>query len=362
MGKISQSILHLVVGSACFFYTTLVYAETTFLVFSEINLVYDNKKSFSEKNVSPALDAFFSSQHGNLLTLVEASFTEEQQHFERLQIGLNIKPGVIWFGRYHNPSGYWHTQYHHGTFLQTAISRPAMAEFTADGGILPSHYSGFLFEGDYEYGESLIEYTLATGLTSRLGNAGMGHGGDGSGSGYTLHDFDPLDKDPENYKMGYTFRLSFFPNSLEDNQYGGFVSRSTIMDERVVGKNIKLNVIGLFANHEVGDTRFIAEIYHVATRIPMQNTDTSGRFVTMYMQAEYNYNDQFTPYIRYEDTYSDEGDAYLELLSGFSKKAATIGLRWDFKSNQGLKFEYRKHHFEADKDAQWSLNWSAVWL
>src|SRR5215467_6731969 len=33
------------------------------------------------------------------------------------------------FGRYHTPINYWNTAYHHGSWLQTSVSRPEMVQF-----------------------------------------------------------------------------------------------------------------------------------------------------------------------------------------------------------------------------------------
>ena len=42
----------------------------------------------------------------------------------RFQAGWRFTPRTtLWMGRFHNPQGYWNTQYHHGTYLQTSISR-----------------------------------------------------------------------------------------------------------------------------------------------------------------------------------------------------------------------------------------------
>jgi hypothetical protein len=49
------------------------------------------------------------------------------------------------FGRYHTPINYWNTAFHHGSWLQTTISRPEMVQF--GGSFIPVHFVGALAEG-----------------------------------------------------------------------------------------------------------------------------------------------------------------------------------------------------------------------
>ncbi len=83
----------------------------------------------------------------------------------------------ISFGKYHTPINYWNTAYHHGSWLQTTISRPEMIQF--GGRFLPVHFVGLEAEGSIPSGGLGLNYNFGIGngrqtisLLSRDGDAG----------------------------------------------------------------------------------------------------------------------------------------------------------------------------------------------
>lgn len=83
----------------------------------------------------------------------------------------------ISFGKYHTPINYWNTAYHHGSWLQTTISRPEMIQF--GGRFLPVHFVGLLTEGSIPSGGLGLGYNFGVGngrqtlsLLGRDGDAG----------------------------------------------------------------------------------------------------------------------------------------------------------------------------------------------
>ena len=151
-----------------------VNAEMDFFVFSAVEVDHQDGQNFSEKNIIPSIDIFASGEVGPVLVLVEGFASESVQHIERLQLGINITDSSrAWLGRHHTPFGYWHTEYHHGTFLQTSISRPALVELGGAGGIIPSHATGALFEGEIEQGGAAWHYAVSAGLTSLSGSTAL---------------------------------------------------------------------------------------------------------------------------------------------------------------------------------------------
>lgn len=81
------------------------------------------------------------------------------------------------FGKYHTPVNYWNTAYHHGSWLQTTISRPEMIQF--GGRFLPVHFVGLLAEGGIPSGSLGLNYNFGVGngrqtlsLLGRDGDAG----------------------------------------------------------------------------------------------------------------------------------------------------------------------------------------------
>ena len=81
------------------------------------------------------------------------------------------------FGKYHTPINYWNTAYHHGSWLQTTISRPEMIQF--GGRFLPVHFVGLEAEGAIPSGALGLNYNFGVGngrqtisLLGRDGDAG----------------------------------------------------------------------------------------------------------------------------------------------------------------------------------------------
>jgi hypothetical protein len=234
-----------------------------------------------------------------------------------------------------------------------------MVEFGADGGIMPSHYAGFLYEDTQEQGESAWNYAFAAGLTSQVQAAGSGHHG---GNSPVLHDFDILNPQTNHHELAYTLRLAYLPDALGEDQVGGFITHATLTNEQTPNDDITLNAIGFFANHQRDQLRLLGEIYHFSTKVPDNSQMLDGNFTTAYVQAEYAVTPDVTPYLRLADTYGRDNDPYLNLLEGYAYQAETAGLRWDVSADQSLKIEYSHRHLEHETGKRWLISWSAVWL
>jgi len=350
-------------------------ANANFLIFPEIKIDHTKGDSLSKENITPSFDIFASGNLGPVLLLSEAYVSDELQHIERLQIGFNMTgTSRVWFGRHHNPYGYWHTQYHHGTFLQTSISRPSIAGFGAGGGIVPSHSTGVLLEGELEQQESVWHYALSIGLTSNIDPTEGGHHGGTSTA--SLHDFDVLNPDPNEHKLGYTFRLAYSPDALAEKQVGSFISHEEIVfnaiphqmphamqNQITINSNevITLDILGIFANYQQGALHLISEAYYLSSKVPIEMIMKKNSFSAAYLQVEYALDEQWTPYFRLDRTFSYENDPYLNLLDGYPVNANTLGIRLDLPGNNALKLEYSKRSFTHDDSEVWLINWSAIW-
>ncbi len=342
-----------------------VHGEVNYLLFPEIKLVHQEGKSFSEKNITPAVDFFVSGQLGDVIVLAEVFASEQIQHIERLQLGLKFDSSRIWLGRHHNPFGYWHTQYHHGAYLQTSVSRPGLVNFGGAGGLVPSHTTGGLFEGNIDQGRTSWQYAFSAGYTSQLDPSGGGHHGDSALA--SLNDFDLSNPKPSEHQIAYTFRVAYLSDALEENIIGSFVSRANITvaqredHQMSIAEDINLDIFGLFTNYQQEKLRIIAEWYYFSSEVLNHTNVQQGRFSAAYFQAEYQLNQSWTPYIRLETTFSDENDPYLALLNGYAADSQVAGIRFDVTDNQTIKFEYAKKEFIQTESEYWQLSWSAVW-
>ncbi len=379
--------------------TSNAYGDVDYLVFPEVGLNHEHGASFTSEDITPSLNFFASGEVDSVLILSEAYVSERIQHFERIQVGFkSSESSKVWFGRYHNPFGYWHTQYHHGNFLQTSISRPALVEFGAAGGIMPSHLSGALFEGFLDQGESGWKYAFGGGLSSQIRGAGSSHHG---GDFASLHDFEPFQTNANKHSFGYSIKLSYLPDVLGDTELGGFYSHARLTrqpdehDEHDVpdestehmdtdmhtdmdmdmdmdmehisetnedkSKSINLDVMGVFVNYYRNDLRVIAELYYFNTEVPLHSGIEKDEFTAAYIQAEYNLTANITPFARIDTSTSDKNNLYLNILDGFARESRTTGLRWDLSNRLALKIEYSQRQYMHAKDGIWRLNWTGVW-
>lgn len=360
----TSNILKLFIIFPTMLFSSFINGEIDALVFPEIRINSQSENHFSIKNVDPSLDLFVSGELGQMLLLGEVFASEQVQHFERIQVGLKIGNSArAWLGRYHNPFGYWHTQYHHGNFLQTPISRPAIAAFGSAGGVMPSHLTGALYEGTLDQGKSAWKYALGIGWASQVQGFGSSHHG---GDFASLHDFEPLRSSSRNHKLGGSFRLAYLPDIFEETQFGGFITRASLTRDNTHMEDepheaITLDVFGIFANYQQERFRWVGEAYYIASKVPSYEIPEMGNFLATYIQAEFFYKEYLTPYARIDYSFTDEDDPYLNVLDGFVHEAKTLGLRWDFSATQALKIEYSYRHLAHDKHGQWLLNWTAVW-
>src|ERR1700722_1088405 len=80
-------------------------------------------------------DVIFALTHEQFRVFGEYFITPEEHDLERFQVGYEVAPDtVIWLGRFHQPASAWDTEHHHGRYLQTAISRPAIENWEDEEG------------------------------------------------------------------------------------------------------------------------------------------------------------------------------------------------------------------------------------
>jgi hypothetical protein len=119
-------------------------------------------------------DFFYSGDHGRLRLLSEFQIDRESADMERLQAGWRFTPEVsVWFGRFHNPIGYWNMEHHHGHYMETSAERPRILEFEDEGGPLPIHLMGFLLQGLHPMGTGSVQYELGLATGPRVIDEGL---------------------------------------------------------------------------------------------------------------------------------------------------------------------------------------------
>ena len=122
--------------------------------------------SFSED----AFDIFMNARLGqNITFLSETAFESNNSNqlgvdVERLLIKYDFGDDLnIQVGRFHTSIGYWNDTYHHGEWLNTAISKPFAVNFEDSGGIIPAHLVGISFAGLRNFGDFEVDWSFQFG-------------------------------------------------------------------------------------------------------------------------------------------------------------------------------------------------------
>lgn len=321
-----------------------------FILFPEFTLT--NRQGLAsgsetdKDDIAPALDLFYTTEGKNWRLLGEFFVGEGEAEVERLQLGWFTGAGnIFWLGKHHAPLGYWNTQYHHGRYLQTSISRPGIVEYEDEGGILPLHATGLFWEGKHglEQGGGLA-YKLSAGAgpslkTDELESAPLDHLSEG--------------------RLVASAHLSYYPEA-NGKELGLFLQRAYVPGKVSSVEEVRLTTLGAHAQWQYDALRLFGELYWVHDRVQGAGGTQHGAFTSGYLQAEYGLHDDWTAYGRLENTFGESRDPYVERFPHFVKKRSLAGLRYELSDRQALKLELTNVHVQGDSYGQLSLQWSAV--
>lgn len=295
----------------------------------------------------PELDIFYSGEHGHLRFLGEFLLNRDEHEMERLQLGWLVQPMyTVWIGRFHTPLGFWNSEHHHGAYLQTSISRPAILNFEDDDGVIPTHVAGLLMEGAVDRVQGSVNYAFGLGKGPDL-ESGL--------EAVNILEF------RNGGNLSAALRLSYRAFKESAGEFGGFVGYTRIP---VVGSMIDeadQTVAGLFYTRKSEKLRLIGELFRVNNRlestVPTDHTD----FTAGYLQAEYQVHANWTLFGRWEDTNGAKNNAYLKLIPEFPIARTVAGARAELGKNQALKLELSRNERQDDtRFNQASLQWSMV--
>jgi hypothetical protein len=232
------------------------------------------------------------------------------------------------FGRYHTPVDYWNTAFHHGSWLQTTISRPDMIAF--GGQFLPTHFIGGLAEGDLPTGGANVGYAVGIGngrgsIISRAGDAG----------------------DANNHPA-WVAEVFSRPSVVRGLQVGGSIYRDDITPS--TGGSFGEWI----ASGHVILTRETPELLAEFSNVHHRNNLTGRTFDSQgfYTQIAYRlplYDKHFKPYFRYDYIQVPFGEQVFTTVN--NQRGSTAGLRYDISEFAAFKAEYRDQSpFKPQRD------------
>lgn len=332
--------------------SVLADVETDFLLFPQVDALIRSglddaylerdglHEPLEDEQFEAGIDLFLTVESGRFRFLGEYLLSTEEQEFERFQLGWEFDGHVAWLGRFHNPLGYWNTRYHHGAFIQTSISRPAIVAYEEHGGVLPMHQAGLLAEGDLLSTVFSYQVALATGP-----------GFDGE-----LHALEILD--PSEHEHDASLTLNLF-RAQTYGQYGVVANYNEIPSEQDGLEEIRQWIMGGYLDQEWGPWQIHAAVYYVSNRLVRPIESERDHFLSGYLQAEYQAAERLRLFARAEGAARASGDAYLALFDNFVEQRLMGGLRFDFARNNAVKFEVSANQTRKDDFGQFMLQWSA---
>ncbi len=273
------------------------------------------------------LDLFLRSQLNEKVSFLNETVFEPNSagenvlDVERLIIKYEINDDFnIQAGRFHSSFGYWNRAYHHGEFLSTSIGRPDVLKFEDDGGLLPIHIIGLLFEGRQE--------------TESFEFAGNLEIGNGRG---------PVPDPPQIVVDGtlgksINLHLTAKPKAIEGLEVGvgGYLDRIPVNTDATKGTvHGKLNesIFSFQTTYQKDEWVFLGEaffIHHGGGG--SASADSSG----YYFQLSYQ-QDDWTPYLRFDAIHVSNQDVYFATLD--DRRTIALGVRYDFAEMNALKLQ-----------------------
>ena len=305
-----------------------------------------------------AADVLFSLQRNSFKVFGEYLLTNHESDLERFQVGWEpTERSVVWLGRFHQASSVWNHEHHHGQFLQTSITRPASEEWEDEGGIIPQHFVGALWETSW-----------------RIGNGHPLHTAFGGGMApiFTPDGLEPVDLlHPEStgHKFGAQARIAYLPHELDDTGIGLLYAHNEIgVDDDnaaapVAFDHVDQSVLGLYGKYDSAKWKLNATGYYVSAWF--EGAGTSGQredFFVGYAQLERDFAHGVELFARHENTVDADESAYLRLFPKFVTRRTTLGARWQFARSHALSLEISDSTSRTQSYSEFRLQWSAALL
>lgn len=321
--------------------------------FHDVSYVYDSTDDSTSFKLGP-IDLYLAKQIDKKVNFViemafEPNASGVSMDAERAFVQYTVDPWLkVAVGRFHTALGYWNDTYHHGTYLQTSVTRPVMERFEDQGGLLPTHTVGVELRGNGMVGSSNLGYIV------NFGN-GRGPSADPPTMVYSYnHTHSVSFVLYDELSNGLRFGPSFYTSKLP----GG----TTLADGTALGYTAPLGTETIYGAHLVYNSP-LWEILTEYANIHHNYDDGNQNTVinALYAQAGIHVG-LATPYVRYEINDTDHPDAYLRDSMAQGSRYFTAGTRYEVTSNSALKLEYiYTLRYSGDHSSSAILNWSYGW-
>ncbi len=304
--------------------------------FGDISLHGDTKKGDTTSFSLGQLDLFVTSDVSDKFRfLSEIVFESQGTNIYGTQVGGKNSFGVdierylllyshndylnISAGRGHTAIGYYNTEYHHSSWLQTATGRPFLFDFEDHGGILPIHTVGVTAYGQIPSGSLGLHYVAEVG--------------NGRASRTPLTE-EPVqnDSDDQNHKA-YNVELFARPEGVRGLQAGFSFYRDILAPSNLP---------------KIGESIYAAHAVLVRPRYEWLSEAVLDRHTVSGTQAVYNTPAFYTqlsrqfgsyrPYMRYQ--YMNVANSEPIFPDVGLRHGPSLGIRYDASESVALKLQY----------------------
>ena len=315
--------------------------------------------SVEDADTRAALDMLYSFSGDRFRFLGEFLWSSDEAEFERFQAGLRVGDQTfLWGGRFHAPAKFWDSEYHHGQFLQTSITRPALEEWEHDGGSQAVHITGLLLESEH-----LRADESALAIAASVGFAPVVEHGE-------LHAHDIFEEFSD-HGLSLNLRIGYRPEYLESTQFGIVAAwnamnpDSDLIPEPDQPGSVDQASLGVFGDWHWEEFRVLASVVYFDNEIEFTTGSVDDSYVLGYAQLEYQANDVITAFGRIEGGVDQDESVYLGLLETFDTERYMVGARWDVADHHSLTFEVAETTRGANPGgsldfSEYRLQWSAV--
>ncbi len=333
-----------------------------FLLFPSVDGFYtfsESDPSVEESSTKAALDLLYGYSGNRLRFLGEFLWSSDEAEFERLQAGLRLSDSAtVWGGRFHSPAKFWTSEYHHGQYLQTSITRPALEEWEDDGGTAPAHITGLLLESDFPRSDE-----SAFGIAASFGYAPILEDG--------ALEAQELFESASEHGLSLNIRVTYRPEFLGSTQFGLLAGWNEINVEQAAvplpgePSSIDQAMLGVFGDWYWDKLRLLGSVVYYDNTLELPAQDVDDSYLLGYAQLEYEANNVVTIFGRVEGGIDQDDSAYLALFDSVITERYMLGARWDVAEHHALTIELANTTFGASPSGSRDFNevrlqWSAV--
>jgi hypothetical protein len=303
-----------------------------------------------------AADVLFTLQRGPIKLFGEFELNDHESDLERLQLGWEPSEHmVLWLGRFHQPASVWNSEYHHGQYLQTPITRPGVENWDDDGGVVPQQVTGVLAESNWNLpGGRVLKVAAGGGLTPVLTPEG-------------LKSFDLLRPDADKHRLGYQGRIALMSDQFSESGAGLVFAQDKIAWRDTPPapfptlRYVDLTVVGAYASYAYGSWKLQAVGYYIDAALKGTSFRDSD-LLTGYVTVEDAFSHNLRLFVRREDSSHLSEAPYLRLFPRFPTARSTLAVRWDFLRRHALTAELADTYTATNHYIEYRLQWSGALL